>query len=190
VGNSFFPGEDPMRFYLFKYFIVLIFIGISLVYMFQVKKEHSLINKRKLDNLEYEGKMGQESLSNDPARPTVIIWFHPECENCRYQLDSINGSIKKLTGARFFFITADTNFFKNKFSIIWPELIQSPYVFFGIIDKSKFIDEFGPVVTPSLLLFNRGGILKEKLYGEVKIEKIIQLINKHPVPEQTMSGSN
>ena len=134
--------------------------------------------------------MGQEGLSNDPARPTIIIWFHPDCENCRYQLNIINGNIERLAEVRFFFITADTNFFKNKYKIKWPNLVQSSDVIFGIINKSKFIDEFGPVVTPSLLFFNRRGILRDKLYGEVKVEKILHLINSISVSEQTMGGSN
>ena len=168
-----------------KKFTVLIFIviGIYLVVVFQAKKETPLINKKKLVNLYYEGNMRRDNLSIDSIRPTVIIWFHPECENCRYQLDIINGSIKRFAEARFFFITADTNFFKNKFDIIWPELIRSTNVSFGIINKSKFVNEFGPVVTPSLLLFNRGGILKKKLYGEVKVEKILHLIKNITIPE-------
>jgi hypothetical protein len=72
----------------------------------------------------------------------------------------------------------------------WPYLVQSPNALFGIIDRSRFISEFGPVINPSLLFFNHRGILKEKLLGEVKFEKIVQMINKHPVPEQQMSGSN
>jgi len=174
--------------YLFV--LIIVFIAIFLIVAFQAKKEETFLDSKTLSNLMIEGKMGQEKLSNDPVRPTIIIWFHPECENCRYQLNIINGNIKRLADARFFFITADTNFFKNKYNTIWPDLVQSTYAFFGIIDKSKFIDEFGPIVTPSLLLFNRSGVLKEKLYGEVKMEKIINLIKNITVPEQTMSGPN
>jgi hypothetical protein len=134
--------------------------------------------------------MGQENISFDTHHSTVIVWFHPECDHCRYQLDVINNNIRRLRTARFLFITAEKDFFRKKFNFAWPDLVESPYVLFGIIDKSKFIDEFGPVITPSLLFFNRSGELKEKLYGEVKVDKIIQLINKHPVPEQMMSGSN
>jgi len=175
-----------------KYIFVLIIIVISIIllYAFQAIKIETFRDSKIILNLSIEGKMGEERVSNDPARPTIIIWFHPECENCRYQLNIINGNIERLSEARFFFITADTNFFKNNFSTIWPDLIESSYVSFGIIDKSKFIDEFGPVVTPSLLLFNRRGILKEKLYGEVNVEKIIHLINNISVPEQTISGTN
>jgi len=174
--------------YLFTLIIVLIVI--FLIYAFQTKNKAAFNEIKMLPNLTLEGKMGQESLSNDSVRPTIIIWFHPKCENCRYQLDIINGNIERLAAARFFLITADTNFFKNKISNTWPDLVQSASVTFGIIDKYRFINEFGPVVMPSLLLFNRRGILIEKLYGEVKVDKIIHLIKNITVPEQTISGSN
>ena len=175
-----------------KYLVVLIFVAIVifLVYVFHAKKEDVFKDNYVLSEVRYEGIMGKDSIINDPTRPTVIVWFHPECEHCRYQLDVLNKNIRQLGDARFFFITAERDYFQKNFSIAWPDLVQSPHVSFGIIEKSRFINEFGPVVTPSLLLFNHGGILKEKLYGEVKVEKILQLIKKHPVPEQTMSGHN
>lgn len=175
-----------------KYLVVLIFVAvvIFLVYVFHAKKEDAFKDNYILSEVRYEGIMGKDSIINDPTRPTVIVWFHPECEHCRYQLDVLNKNIRQLGDARFFFITAERDYFHKNFSIAWPDLVQSQHVLFGIIDKSRFINEFGPVVTPSLLLFNHGGVLKEKLYGEVKVEKILQLIKKHPVPEQTMSGPN
>jgi hypothetical protein len=168
--------------------VSIIALTLFIVYTFQAKKDDTYFGTTTLSNLRIESKMGQERLDIDPVRPTIIIWFHPDCENCRYQLNTINGNIEKFSEVRFFLITADTNFFKNNYGTKWPDLAQSSYVYFGIIDKSKFINEFGPVVAPSLLLFNRRGILKEKLYGEVKVEKIIHLINNITVPEQTMSG--
>lgn len=174
----------------YLFILIIVAIAVSLIYAFQAKKEETLVDKIILSNLTIEGKMGQERVSNDQVRPTIIIWFHPNCENCQYQLNIINGNIERLSEARFFFITADTNFFKNKYDSAWPDLVKSSYVSFGIIDKLKFIDEFGPVVTPSLLLFNRMGILKEKLYGEVKVDKILHLIKNISVPEQAMSGVN
>ena len=155
-----------------KYLVVLIFIAIVifLVYVFHAKKEDVFKENYILSKVRYEGIMGKDSIINDPTRSTVIIWFHPECEHCRYQLDVLNKNIRQLGDARFFFITAERGYFRKNFRIAWPDLVQSPHVSFGIIDKSRFINEFGLVVTPSLLFFNYVGVLKEKLYGEVKVE--------------------
>jgi len=134
--------------------------------------------------------MGQEAISFDSTLNTVLIWFHPECEHCRYQLNTINNHIERLPTTRLIFLTDERTFFSNNYRFHWPNLINSSHVLFGIIDRSRFIDEFGPVLIPSLLFFNREGILKEKLLGEVKIAKIVKLIQKYTVPEQMMSGSN
>jgi hypothetical protein len=161
-----------------------------LIYTFQAENTKRNRDTVRLSNLNFEGKMGNENFNADSTRTTVIVWFHPECEYCRYQLNVINSNIGRFPSARFLFITGEREFFKKKFSMEWPYLVQSPNALFGIIDRSRFISEFGPVINPSLLFFNHRGILKEKLLGEVKFEKIVQMINKHPVPEQQMSGSN
>jgi hypothetical protein len=179
--------KDPGMKYLFS--LITAAITILLIYAFQSKKVDIFYNKKVL-NITFEGKMGQEHISFDRYHSTVIVWFHPECEHCRYQLDVISRNIHRLQKVRFLFITGEKDFFQKKLSLAWPDLVKSSHALFGIIDNSRFIDEFGPVITPSLLFFNHSGELKEKLLGEVKVDKIIQLIDKHPVPEQMMSGSN
>ena len=171
-------------------FFIIIIILIFLIYAFQALKTDRYTDIKRLSNLNFEGEMGQEKIYPDSTRTTVIVWFHSECKHCRYQLNVFNTNISRLQAARFLFITGEKDFFKKKFSNAWPDLVQSSHVIFGIIDRAKFVGEFGPVITPSLLFFNHSGILKEKLLGEVKFEKIVKLINKHPVPEQKMSGSN
>jgi len=165
-------------------------LAIILIFAFQKEKDITFHGLRIKSYLIMEGEMGQQFITSDTTCPTVIIWFHPECRNCRYQLDIINENIRRLGAARFLFITAEKEFFQKKYSSAWPELVRSPDVLFGIIEKSRFIDEFGHVVTPSLLFFNHRGILKAKLYGEVKVEKILHLIKNNSIPEQMISGSN
>ncbi len=170
--------------------IFLIVISLLLFYFTQLeKKVRNPVGKKMLD-LTIEGKMGQETISFDSTLNTVIIWFHPECEHCRYQLNTINNHIERLPTIRLILITDERTFFSNNYRTHWPNLIKSSHVLFGIIDRSRFIDEFGPVITPSLLFFNHEGILKEKLLGEIKIAKVVKLIEKYAVPEQMMSGSN
>jgi hypothetical protein len=171
-------------------FFIIIITGILLIYAFQADKTDQTEDTLIFSELTIEGQMGKEKISQDSTCSTIIFWFHPECEHCRYQLDVINNNLDKLQGIRLLFITEDKSFFSKKYSIKWPDLVGSSKVLFGIIEKSRFTNEFGPVITPSLLFFNHQGILKERLIGEVKIQKIVQLINKHPVPEQMMSGSN
>jgi hypothetical protein len=170
--------------------IVLIVISLSLFYYLQLEKTTRYPVGKRMLNLTIEGKMGQETISFNSTLNTILIWFYPECEHCLYQLNTINNHLERLPATRIIFLTGERTFFSNNYRIHWPNLIKSSHVLFGIVDKSRFIDEFGPVITPSLLFFNHEGILKEKLLGEVKIAKIVKLIQKYTVPEQMMSGSN
>ena len=174
----------------FTVFLIICVIGLFLIYAFQAFRLDRNFETTRLSDLKIEGKMGQKIISQDSTRTTVLIWFHPDCEHCQYQLNTISNNMNQLKSVRLLFITDEKTFFSKNYRLIWPELIQSSKTIFGIIERSRFVREFGQVTTPSLLFFNHHGILKEKLLGEVKIEKIVQLINKHPVPERMISGSN
>ena len=134
--------------------------------------------------------MGKDYLTRDREKSTVIIWFHPDCEHCLYQLTQINDHIHLLKGVRFFFFTAEKNFPAAQHLGLWPRLTSSAFVHFGIVDKENFSAVFGRIVTPTMFIFNREGKLEEKLYGEVKIGKIQRLISHSTVPEYEKSGLN
>jgi hypothetical protein len=87
------------------------------MYAFQAKKEETF-HDIKLSNLTLEGKMGQENISFDTHHSTVIVWFHPECDHCRYQLDVINNNIRRLRTARFLFITAEKDFSEKSLTLL------------------------------------------------------------------------
>ena len=134
--------------------------------------------------------MGKESIERDQEKSTVIVWFHPDCEHCLYQLARLNDHIDQLVDARFFFVTSEKNFPTNYHLGLWPQLTSSAHVRFGILDKESFSNSFGRVVTPTTFIFNKEGKLEEKLFGEVKIEKIQRLIDKPNVPEHEGGGFN
>lgn len=134
--------------------------------------------------------MGKEKINYSSQNATVIIWFHPDCKRCESQLNTINSNINRLSNARFFMLTDMDKYFKKDYQKKWPRLQQAPNVQFGIINKNRFESEFGPVVKPSLFIFDSVGVLKEKLYGEIKAEKIHRLTQKTLVPEQDENGPN
>jgi len=134
--------------------------------------------------------MGKERIDYNMQSATVIIWFDPDCKRCESQLKTINTNINRLNNTRFFMLTDKDDYFRSGYQNKWPQLQQAPNVQFGIINKNCFESEFGPVVKPSLFIFNSIGVLKEKLYGETKAEKIQKLTQKILVPEQDENGPN
>lgn len=168
--------------------LIVSVMAIILVYAFRAKINLKGADKIVLSNFTFVGENGQDSTGIDSTKHTIMIWFHPACEGCCYQLDVINNNLFRFDHVRFLFITDEKNFFINKDDKKWPRLVESLYARFGIVEQMEFVEKFGPVMTPTLFVFNHAEVLVEKFYGEVKIEKIITLINRHTVPEQKMSG--
>jgi peroxiredoxin len=140
--------------------------------------------------LTFEGEMGKEYIENDAKKSTIIVWFHPDCEHCLYQLTLINDHIHLLEKVKFFFLTAEKKFPAVHHLGLWPRLTAAENVRFGILEEERFMTSFGQVVTPTMFVFNRQGKLEEKLFGEVKIEKIKRLIDDPIVQEHEKSGLN
>jgi hypothetical protein len=134
--------------------------------------------------------MGKHSIQNDSLKVTVIIWLHPGCGHCQYQLNVIDKNIHRFGNVRFFLLSGDREYLNKNYCISWPNLVKSRNVFFGFVDESKFIKEFGSMVTPSLLIFNRFGYLEKKIQGETHLNKILKIIENLKVPEHTKSGYN
>jgi hypothetical protein len=192
VGHFIFCGAADVSILKLQFSFVLIIpiIAFILVYAFRAKVEFGHLKNSVLSEFSYMDESGREYYCLDSTKVTIIIWFHPECERCLYQLTIMNSNIGHLQDVCLFFLTDEHSFFQKKYRNIWPGLLESSYVRFGITDKSELVEKFGRLVSPTLLLFNQKGILTEKLYGEVKIEKIITLIDKTYVPEQKRSGIN
>ena len=169
---------------------LLLISGMFLISLLKTKKIDKFPIGSYLPNLTFESIRGKDHIGEDSLLATVIVWFHPECSHCEYQLNVIDRSMHRLDNTRFFLLTSDREYFKNFHHISWPNLVNAENVFFGIIDEIKFTKEFGPMVTPSLLIFNRLEELENKIQGEVRLEKMLNIIDNLKVPEHTINGHN
>ncbi len=171
--------------------VLLFLMSAMLVFLLiDTKKTDNFPIGSALPNLTFEGLMGKDSIQNDSLQTTVIIWFQPGCGHCQYQLNVIDKNIQKFGNVRLFLLSGDRESLKENHRISWPNLVRARNVFFGIIDETKFINEFGPMMTPSLLIFNRFGELEKKIQGEVRLEMILKIIDSLQVPEHILSGHN
>ena len=171
--------------------VLLLLMSVMIVILLlDTKKTDNFPIGSALPNLTFEGLMGKDSIQGDSLQATVIIWFHLRCEHCQYQLNVIDKNIQRFGNVRLFLLSGDREYFKKNHRISWPNLGRAGNVFFGIIDKTKFTNEFGPMVTPSLLIFNRHGELKKKIQGEVRLEMILKIIDSVQVPKHILSGHN
>jgi len=164
-------------------------LGLLVAVMLHFTRYEPMNPGTKMPELMFEGKMGNERLIHDSTMTMVIIWFHPDCEHCLYQLTQINAHIDLLRDTKFFFLTAEKDFPSTRHLGLWPNLTSADHVRFGVLDKESFKASFGKVITPTTFIFNKQGKLVEKIFGEVKIQKIQYLLDGMKIQEQNKNSS-
>jgi peroxiredoxin len=170
------------------YYLAFGILGLTVALMIHGNRHKRMNPGTKIPELIFEGKMGKENLTNDDDKTTVIIWFHPDCEHCLYQLTQINAFIDLLSNTKFFFLTAERKFPSTRHLGLWPNLTTAEHVRFGVLEKERFMASFGKVTTPTTFIFNKRGILVEKIFGEVKFQKIRRVLESIKTP--TRSGGS
>jgi len=112
----------------------------------------------------------------NPEQPTVIIYFHPECEHCQYEASEIGSSSDKFEKANMILITPDD-------STVRVEAFAIKYHLWNVdnlvilLDRSKtFKKYFGTAVVPSLFVYGSDKHLIKLFKGEIQMKAILDCI--------------
>ncbi|MFW6249120.1 MAG: peroxiredoxin family protein [Bacteroidota bacterium] len=112
----------------------------------------------------------------DPAKPLVIIYFHPECDYCQYEAQEIAQNSIAFNNCQLVMITADDSLqrieqFCNEYNF-WEidnlEVLQD--------EENRFKKIFGKAVIPSIYIYDENQKLTKCFLGETKPEAIIAAI--------------
>jgi len=166
-----------------RYLIVIVVLGGVLFLTsrtwksYQTKKE---IERRvqTLQHCSFQTTTGKEIYLDefDPSQPTIIIYFHPECEHCQYEAREIGFHADELSRTNLVMITPDDSIQRiEKFARVnhlW-ELNN-----FELLKDSKYAFKkyFGTAKVPSIFIYKNHHLLK-RYSGETKIEAILSIIN-------------
>ncbi len=114
----------------------------------------------------------------DRQKPTMIIYFNPGCEHCQYEASEIGLQAEKFEKANMILITPDD-------SIKRVEAFAAKYHLWEVdnltvlLDRNhQFLKSFGTAVFPSVFIYGADKKLIKMYKGEVKMEAIINCINK------------
>ncbi len=140
--------------------------------------------------VEYETPNGKNTLKPDNAKITIVVLFHRNCDHCVYQLNQFNDHLAMFREEIFFFLTTEENFYTGNAVKDWPKLMQAQNVNWGIVEKKYFKESFGSTIYPGIYIFDQRGKLAYKIHGEVKLAKIIKIIQNFGGPERQISGNN
>jgi hypothetical protein len=160
-------------------FLIIIFAALILLrqFLFITDGHEILAIGSSVPTIPFIDHMGNiKELKNEEVL-FVIIFFNLECEHCLYQLNIINEGFDRFNGTRMFFLTNDKNIFRESKLQQWDRLTVSKDVTFGIINRHEFGLVFGKLVLPTVFIFNAMGELVKKIYGEVKLERILAEIS-------------
>ena len=107
--------------------------------------------------------------------PVLVLFFHPECEHCQYQITTLFKNLAGTAGVHFILISnaekeAIRNFLKENNLRDYPGLI-------ALADETySFSDYFGTEIVPATFIYDRNLQLVRYFQGEVRPETILNYL--------------
>ena len=112
----------------------------------------------------------------NPGQPTVIIYFHPECEHCQYEALEIGKDAERFAKANMILITPDDSTKRVEAFAIKYRLWEVDNLVILVDRKNQFKNQFGTSVIPSVFIYGSNKKLLKMYKGEVQMKAIIQII--------------
>ncbi len=160
-----------------KQVIMSIFSGLLIIFMIWLIREALRPQVLPLGSLlpkaAYEICEGRDTLRIIPHRSQVLMLFHTRCPHCMYQLEVLESNAEAFSGRRLFLVTTEENFSLCYGPLQWPKFACAQHVVWAYISESEFKRHFGRAISPSIFIFDESGILRQKIRGEVKLDKIL-----------------
>ena len=109
----------------------------------------------------------------DPAKRTAILFFHPECEYCRKEIEGIIARQREFRNVQWLFITLAPTEIVEEFLTEYPlESILDAYVLRE--DWPDTYKRFGVKGPPALFIYDENGNLLKRHMGATSIKTIVQ----------------
>ena len=109
---------------------------------------------------------------------SIIVFFRYKCKHCQYQLNIIEQNLGIFSNIRLYLLTDKASFFQTGKHKDWQKLLFSENVLFAYVNKIDFKKRFDILITPSIYIFDNDGFLVSKIYGEVKLQKLLKELHK------------
>lgn len=158
--------------------ILLITACLSALSYFGAKTLQKTTKKTAMDGAkvpDFEVNNGFSKKNLRPNTPSVFIAFHPECEHCQYEAQTIYERYEELKDVDIVFFTyagdSTASAFKQQYNL---DKLENVHL---IADtKNSMLQAFGVKTIPSIFIYNKEGILTKHYKGETKIEAILKAV--------------
>jgi peroxiredoxin len=165
-----------MKRYVFSFSLIILSFVMMFLLQVQFKSGDTLHPGSPLPGVKYYNRNGFQFLVADSTKPLIVLYFHPDCEHCIYQLEMIEKNIDRFDSENLIFLTYANRFFADNRDQRWSLLAIHNNYTFGIVNENEFVKSFGTIYKPAIFIFNRKGILCSRFYGEVRIEKLLEAL--------------
>jgi peroxiredoxin len=106
---------------------------------------------------------------------SVIVLFQPDCDHCQHEAEDIEKNIRAFEGYQIFFVSSHPMEIIEKFAVDY-KLSAHPSVHFAQASVDDILKKFGPVQTPSIYVYTKGGTLKKSFNGQTDVQSIINVL--------------
>ena len=104
-------------------------------------------------------------------RPTVFIYFDPDCEHCQREADELRKKVTLLAEAKILMLSSAPASALKIFATT-HQLDHIPNVQVAHIDRKEAYETFGFASVPDVLIYHADGSLSKRFRGETSIEAI------------------
>ena len=167
--------------FLVIFLLITAFWLVMQVYHSALEKNRAAMTIQTL-NHNYFNSLGGEKIYLDgfnPDQPTIIMYFHPECEHCQYEASEIGKQAAEFGKANMVLITPDDSIPRiDEFTMKYHLWEVDNLVI--LLDRAKaFKKYFGTTVVPSVFIYGPDKNLIKMYKGEIQMNAILGCINTH-----------
>jgi len=112
----------------------------------------------------------------EKGRPTVLLYFSPDCEHCQKETEDIIKHMDLLKMARFYFVTCDP-FDRLKAFIGHYRLDKYNNITIGRDEQFYLVRHFKGIAPPYLMLYDKEKKQRASYQGNIVIDTLISLVN-------------
>ena len=165
---------------LLKYLIIILLLVVGLwlgtsTYQRYHSKKESEQRVQTLQHTCFSSLSGEQVCLDefDSKKPTVIIYFSPECEHCQYEAAEIGQQAEQFAKANTILVTPELSVEKVKAFARAYHLDQVDNLAILLDRNNQFRNHFSMAVFPSVFIYGIDKKLIKMYKGETKIEAII-----------------
>jgi thioredoxin-related protein len=164
-----------MHFKYKKYFVLAtLLLGLNafgfLIIEYFSSNEYGIKDPEKISELPFKVAFNKKKSSN-----LIIIIFTSTCEDCQNKAQQIRKHIKGFEQTRVLLISPEDSASIIKFAIQY-QLNNLSNVRFLQVTKEKIFKTFATTTVPYILVYNHEGNLNKELKGDIKIEKLLEIV--------------